>query len=223
MSPGFPLSAARAGRPFRAVIFDLGGVVLPSPFEAWATYETELGLEVGSIRSVVAASGDHGAWARHERAELDFDSFCAAFEEECTRAGAAGVSAFEVMARLAGRGEPRPEMLAAIATVRSAGLRTAALTNNWVAPPGEDGRVDRLAPLFDVVIESSVEGLRKPDPRIYLLACQRLDVEPHACVFLDDLGVNLKPARTLGMTTIKVVDPGAALAELGEILELALP
>ena len=207
---------------YEAVIFDLGGVVLPSPFEAWAEYERELGLAVGFIRGVVAEAGDHGAWARHERGELDFEEFLEAFESECAAAGGTAISALEVMARLLARPEPRPEMLDAIRAIRDVGLRTAALTNNWAAPTDEERRVDVVAPLFDVVVESSVEGLRKPDPRIYLLTCDRLGVAPEAAVFLDDLGINLKPARALGMTTIKVEDPEQALAELGAILGLPL-
>lgn len=218
---------------YEGVIFDVGGVVLPSPFEAWAAYERELALPVGFIRTVVAESGEQGAWARHERGELGFEAFLDAFGAECAAAGGPEVSAREVIARLTSRPEPRPEMLRAIGAVRAAGLRTAALTNNWVVPPGperpfgagrqgQDGRADLLAPLFDVVVESSVEGLRKPDPRIYLLTCARLGVAPERTVFLDDLGVNLKPARELGMTTIKVVEPRAALAELEAVLGLAL-
>lgn len=205
-----------------AVIFDLGGVVLPSPFEAWAEYERELGLDVGFIRHVVAAEGDDGAWARHERGELSFDEFCEAFEAQCAAAGGEAVSAAEVMARLASRPDPRPEMLDAIRIIRERGLKTAALTNNWHVEddaPDEEPRAQMLAPLFDTVVESAVEGLRKPDPRIYRLVCERIGVEPTAAVFLDDLGVNLKPAREMGMTTIKVVDPLDALAQLSEALE----
>lgn len=211
------------------MLFDLGGVVLPSPFEAWAEYEAELGLPTGFIRTVVAEAGDNGAWARHERGELTFPDFVAAFESECRNAGGTAVSATEVMARLMARPDPRPEMLGAISAVRAAGLRTGALTNNWPALPedlAEDGKAARrsegLFGLFDAVIESSVEGVRKPDPRIYVMACERLGVEPARTVFLDDLGMNLKPARELGMTTIKVVDAASAIAELEAVLGLRL-
>lgn len=218
---------------YRAVIFDLGGVILPSPFEAWAAYERELGLEVGFIRGVVAASGDHGAWARHERGELGFAEFLNAFERECADAGGESISAAEVMTRLTAMPEPRPEMIAAVEAIRDAGLKTGAITNNWLAPSGEKGGADEGDPpparaasaldeLFDVIVESAVEGLRKPDPRIYELACSRLDVAPTAAVFLDDLGVNLKPARRMGMETIKVVDPHDALGELEGLLGLSL-
>jgi putative hydrolase of the HAD superfamily len=207
---------------FEAVIFDLGGVVLPSPFEAWAEYEDELGVDVGFIRGVVARSGDEGAWARHERGEIGFNDFVRDFEAECSAGGSDDVSGAEVMARLVARPDPRPEMLAAIRAVRDVGLRTGALTNNWAAPEPGARSVDLLADLFDVVVESSVEGLRKPDPRIYTLTCDRLGVVPDRTVFLDDLGVNLKPARTLGMHTIKVVDPVEALRELGAVLGVPL-
>lgn len=212
---------------YDAVVFDLGGVVLPSPFAAWAEYERELGLPVGFIRGVVASTGDGGAWARHERGELSFAEFCTEFEAECAAEGGAPVSAREVMARLASQPEPRPEVLHAIRRIRAHGLKTAALTNNWSPldvepPPGQASDVRGLRALFDVVVESSVEGVRKPDPRIYLLVCERLGVAPGATVFLDDLGVNLKPARDLGMTTIKVDDPEEALAELESVLDLAL-
>jgi putative hydrolase of the HAD superfamily len=213
---------------YRAVIFDLGGVVLPSPFEAWATYEEELGLPVGFIRRVVAGAGDDGAWARHERGEVSFEAFCSAFEEECAAAGGERVSALEVMGRLAGGTGPRPEMVEAVRRIRARGLKAGALTNNWMplTQQADDGATYAefgvLRDLFDAVVESSVEGLRKPDPRVYLLVCYRLGVEPGETVFLDDLGMNLKPARELGITTIKVDDPGEALADLEAVLGFSL-
>ncbi len=211
-----------------AVIFDLGGVVLPSPFDAWAAYERELGLEVGFIRGVVARAGDDGAWARHERGEVGFEDFLAEFDDELSAAGGEQVSAAQVLARISQRPEPREEMLAALDRIRASGQRTAALTNNWaVTGEHDDGslradRVAALAPRFDVIVESAVEGLRKPDPRIYELTCSRLGVAPSRAVFLDDLGVNLKPARAMGMVTIKVTDPAEALSELGRVLDLDL-
>jgi putative hydrolase of the HAD superfamily len=115
-------------------------------------------------------------------------------------------------------------MLTAIGHIRAAGLRTAALTNNWVAENGVgmQERMPALGGLFDLIIESSIVGLRKPDPRIYELVCERLDVEPTAAIFLDDLGVNLKPARAMGMTTIKVDDARDAIAELETALGFSL-
>lgn len=224
---------------YRAVIFDLGGVVFPSPFEGFATYEREHGLPDRFIRTVVAASADHGAWARLERNEIDFRRFCTDFEAECAASGGR-VDAAELMTRIGAGFQPRPAMVGALRAIRAAGLKTAALTNNWAADTtaagggagpadtgtnGTDGsRPHALGELgvFDVVVESSIEGLRKPDPRIYELVCERLGVEPPEAVFLDDLGVNLKPARALGMTTIKVDAPDAALAELARVLDLDL-
>jgi putative hydrolase of the HAD superfamily len=208
----------------RAVIFDLGGVVFPSPFDVFAAYERAHGLPDRFIRGVVAASADHGAWAKLERSELAFDEFCVAFAAECAAAGGE-VDAVELMAEI-GRGfEARPEMLQAIRAIKAAGLKVAALTNNWApSEPQADHGPHALGRLgdFDVVVESAVEGLRKPDPRIYELVCGRLGITPDEAVFLDDLGVNLKPARALGMTTIKVEDPATALAELARVLGFAL-
>jgi putative hydrolase of the HAD superfamily len=209
---------------FRAVIFDLGGVVFPSPFDVFASYEREHGLPDRFIRGVVAASADHGAWARLERSELAFDEFAVEFSAECAAAGGT-VDAADLMREI-GRGfEPRPAMMQAIEAIRAHDLKVAALTNNWEASPTADDKaphaLGRLG-AFDVVVESAVEGLRKPDPRIYELVCQRLDIAPSEAVFLDDLGVNLKPARALGMTTIKVTEPGEALADLAAVLGFAL-
>ena len=195
----------------KAALFDLGGVVFTSPFEQFAEYEREVGLPEGFIRRLNATNPDHNAWARLERNEVSHDEFCDLFEAEAMAAGGT-LDGRAVMACL--RGDFRPEVLAAIRVCRTNGLKTAAITNNWVprADRPEDLQLD--ADLFDLVIESSVVGMRKPDPRIYELACEQLGIAPHEAVFLDDLGVNLKPARALGMTTIKVVDPHDALREL---------
>jgi putative hydrolase of the HAD superfamily len=205
---------------FRAVIFDLGGVVFPSPFDVFDAYEREHGLPHRFIRTVVAESADHGAWARFERSEIPFDEFCTAFGAECAAAGGA-VDTSALMRGITSDFAPRPEMTTAIGRLRAAGLRVGALTNNWSRADTE-GTVAHDVLGFDVVVESAKEGIRKPDPAIYELVCARLEVEPPACVFLDDLGVNLKPARAMGMTTIKVVDPLAALTELSGHLELDL-
>ncbi len=200
---------------WRAVIFDLGGVVVGSPLHAIANYERELGIPAGAINRLVVANGASGAWSRLERGELGLDEFFPRFDAECRDAGHS-ISARAMMERIARAAQPRPQMLAAIRQLRDRGLRTSALTNNWRGDGG--GEPDWLGPLFDVVVESAVEGLRKPDPRIYALALERLEVAAHEAVFLDDIGRNLKPARALGMHTIKVDDPDAALRELGDVL-----
>jgi putative hydrolase of the HAD superfamily len=207
----------------RAVLWDFGGVILTSPFEAFAAYERELGLPRGFIRSVNATDPHSNAWARLERAELAPDAFVTAFEEEARRLGGE-LSGRRVLDLLAG--SVRPEMVAALRGVRAAGLRTACLTNNvagWEDDGGDDRQdVVEVMRLFDVVVESSKAGIRKPEPRFYELACERLGVEPAECVFLDDLGVNLKPAREMGMRTIKVDEPRRAITELGAVLGLVL-
>ena len=110
-------------------------------------------------------------------------------------------------------------MLEAIRRIRAHGLAAAALTNNWIT---EDEGTGALRPHFDVFVESAALGLRKPDPRIFQHACDQLQVAPAAAVFLDDIGANLKAARALGMTTIKVLNPAAALAELEGLLGFTL-
>jgi putative hydrolase of the HAD superfamily len=208
-----------------AVVFDIGGVVQDSPLHVIARYEQELGLMANAINRVVVAMGERGAWARLERGELTIETFYAPFEADCRAQGIA-VDARHLMAKIAEAGVPRPRMLEAIRRIRADGRRVAALTNNWVTDAPGPGSLDngtarsRLDPHFDV--ESAVVGLRKPDPRIYALVCERLAVAPARVAFLDDIGRNLKPARELGMATIKVDDPGQALRELGALLELDL-
>ena len=149
------------------------------------------------------------------------EEFFDAFEHDCAEAGHS-ISARTMMERIAETSMPRPAMLTAIGRIRERGLRTAALTNNWKPESESKSATLGLAPLFDVFVESSVEGLRKPDPRIYELVCDRLGVPPSAAVFLDDIGSNLKTARQLGMTTIKVEAPEPALAELSDLLGFPL-
>lgn len=203
---------------YRAVLFDLGGVVVGSPLHAIAAYEEELGIPAGSVNRVVIGTGPDGAWSRLERGELTLEPFYEAFDRECAAAGAA-LSARTLMERVASATAPRPAMLEAIQRIRERGLIAAAITNNWVA---EERDARSLADLFDLVVESAVEGVRKPDPRIFVTACERLGIVPSEAVFLDDIGSNLKTARRLGMTTIKVAEPNAALAELEAILGFPL-
>ena len=203
---------------YRAVIFDLGGVVFPSPFEAFDAYEHGNNLAKGSMRALIRRSSEEGAWAALERGELDMDEFAVALEAEADSAGFT-LDARNLMGLIGSSLGPRPQMIRAIERIREHGLRTAALTNNWT---DDDERSTPHAlhemMAFDVIVESAREGLRKPDPRIYSLTLARLDVLASEAVFLDDLGINLKPARAMGMTTIKVADPDDALAELAHVL-----
>ena len=204
--------------PFQAVIFDLGGVVLGSPLHAIAHYEKELGIAAGSVNRVVGSTGEAGAWSKLERGLFNLEQFFPAFEKDCAAAGFT-ISASTMFERMGAESAPRPMMMRATERLREEGLRTAALTNNWAT--GDPGP-NPLRPFFDEFVESAIEGLQKPDPRIYDLVLGRLNVPADAAVFLDDIGRNLKTAREMGMTTIKVDDPAVALAALEEHLGFPL-
>lgn len=194
-----------------AVLFDFGGVVTNSPFEAFARYEAEQGLPHGLIRRINSTNPDTNAWAKLERNEVDRDGFTALFEAE-GRALGYEVSAAAVLGCLDGR--LRPQMVAAIEILAAGPHKLGLLTNNLVDRDSPISGMDTVLDWFDAVVESSKIGVRKPEPRFYEIACELLAVEATACVFLDDLGINLKPAAAMGMSTIKVVDPDVALAEL---------
>ena len=210
----------------KAAFFDFGGVILSSPFEAFNRFEERNGLPRDFIRSINSTNPNTNAWACFERSEVAFEEFCDLFEAECRAAGHE-VAARELMPMLAG--EIRPAM---VETVRrcSARLVTACLTNNWVSfadlpnpahASGRDGHDDMLS-LFHHIVESSKVGVRKPDPRFYEIACEWAGVTPNEVVFFDDLGVNLKPAAAMGMTTIKVTDPTAAIERLEQVVGFSL-
>src|SRR5436305_944284 len=198
-----------------AVIWDFGGVLTTSPFEAFARFETERGLPADIIRRTNASNHWENAWAKFERAEVDLESFDQLFAAESLALGAE-VRGKDVLPLLSG--DLRPEMVEALKRVK-ARFKTGCITNNLPANAigSVSGRLLYIAEvmaLFDHVIESAKIGLRKPDPRIYRMMADALGVDPSACVYLDDLGINLKPAREMGMATIKVVDPAQAIAEL---------
>jgi putative hydrolase of the HAD superfamily len=207
----------------RAAFFDFGGVILSSPFEAFNRFEDDHGLPHDFVRGINATNPDTNAWAHFERNDVPFDEFCELFEAECRAAGHE-VSARALMPAL--MGSLRPAMVQAVRRCREQ-LVTALLTNNWVShgerPPErlQEGH-DEVLGLFHHIVESSKVGVRKPDLRFYELACELAEVEPSEVVFLDDLGVNLKPARAMGMTTIKVTDPTIALAELEQVVGFPL-
>ncbi len=199
-----------------AVLFDFGGVILSSPFEAFAAYEKEIGLPANTIRKINATDPDSNAWAQFERREVSTEDFVLLFEEEALALGYE-LDAQRILGGL--HGSLRPSMVEALSKCSSK-FKTAMLTNN-ITPMGEqdlDEDVQKVVEIFDLLIESSIEGCRKPEEKFYEVACERLNVKPENCVFLDDLGINLKPARAMGMTTIKVIDPEDAIKELYEIL-----
>jgi putative hydrolase of the HAD superfamily len=198
-----------------AVIWDFGGVLTTSPFEAFARFETERGLPADIIRRTNAANHLENAWAKFERAEISLEMFDELFAVE-SRAFGAEVRGSDVLPLL--YGDLRPEMVEALRRVKSK-FKTGCITNNLPANRigSKDGRslyVARVMELFDHVIESAKSGLRKPDPRIYRMMTDALGVDPKHCVYLDDLGVNLKPAREMGMTTIKVLSAQQAIEDL---------
>lgn len=199
--------------PVHAVLWDMGGVLTTSPFEAFARYERDRGLPEGFLRTINATNPDHNAWACLERGELDAVLFDAAFADESQAAGHR-VPGADVLSLLAG--DPRPEMLRAVAACRTRAT-TALLTNNMAPLDRDAPETAAVLALFDVVCQSSEMGSRKPEPEFYRVACERAAVDPSDAVFLDDLGVNLKPARAMGMRTIKVETPARALDELATI------
>jgi putative hydrolase of the HAD superfamily len=203
---------------FEAVLWDFGGVILSSPFEAFNRYEQANGLPSDFIRTVNATNPDSNAWALLERSEISGEEFDTLFAKESSALGHR-VDGADVLGLLSGR--VRPEMVAALDRVVEAGYRTACLTNNVT---GGDPRpeVDAVMARFHHIVESSKVGVRKPERRFYELACEALRVTPDACVFLDDLGVNLKPARAMGMTTIKVLGADQAIGELESLLGIDL-
>ncbi|QWG18839.1 HAD-IA family hydrolase [Bradyrhizobium sediminis] len=206
-----------------AVIWDFGGVLTTSPFEAFARFETERGLPADIIRRTNAHNHWENAWAKFERAEVDLETFDRLFAAESLALGAE-VRGKEVLPLLSG--DLRPEMVEALTRVK-ARFKTGCITNNLPANAigSHSGRslyVAEVMALFDHIIESAKIGLRKPDPRIYQMMVATLGVDPRRCVYLDDLGVNLKPARDMGMTTIKVANAPQAIAELEAATGLVL-
>ena len=210
----------------RAVLWDFGGVILSSPFEAFNRYEAEIGLPKDFIRSLNARNGDTNAWAKMERSEVSLEGFVELFEEEARQQGHK-LDGWRILQSLSG--DIRPQMVEALRRCKQA-FRVACITNNMKhgEGPGMARSADKaqavaeIMMLFEHVVESSKLGLRKPDPRIYQHACDLLGVQPEDCVYLDDLGINLKPARALGMRTIKVGDPDVAIDELQAMVGIQL-
>lgn len=206
-----------------AVIWDFGGVFTTSPFEAFARYERERGLPPDLIRRINGANHLENAWAKFERAELDLSGFDAAFAAEAAVLGH-HVPGRDVIGLLAG--DFRPEMIEALRRIKTK-FKTGCITNN--VPANQTGSAEgrslyarEVMELFDHLIESAKTGIRKPDPRIYEMMCEALGVTPQSCIYLDDLGVNLKPARAMGMHTIKVENGPQAIGELEALTHMKL-
>ena len=209
-----------------AVLWDFGGVILSSPFEAFRRYEAEAGLPKDFIRGLNARNPDTNAWAKMERSEVSLAGFVELFEAEALAHGHR-LDGWRVLQSISG--DIRPQMVEALRRCKAA-FRVACITNNMKAgegpgmarSPEKAKAVAEIMALFEHVVESSRVGLRKPDPLIYRHACDLLGVAPENCIYLDDLGINLKPARAMGMRTIKVGDPDVAIAELEAMVGMPL-
>lgn len=209
----------------RAIIFDFGGVITSSPFEAFNRLEEERGVPKDSVRRINSSNPDGNAWALFERAEIDAAQFDMLFANEAAMIDV-NLRGADVLAVLAG--DVRPEMVAALDALKQRNFTLGCITNNVPSGKGAgmamtDQKAQQVAGImarFDHVIESSKAGIRKPDPRIYQMMCAALSVDPVQCVYLDDLGINCKPAAALGMAAIKVTSGRQALKELGQILHI---
>ena len=211
----------------KAVFWDFGGVITSSPFEAFNNFEKDNNLPVDFLRQVNSTNPNNNAWAKLERSEVSLDEFDFLFEEESSNLGHT-VKGKEVIALL--QGQIRPEMVKALQKIQG-NLIQACLTNNIQSLKEEtfeegnvsvSGKHDVIMELFDFVIESSKVNLRKPDPAFYKMACEKARIEPSEAVFLDDLGINLKPAKILGMETIKVINSTDALQELQKLISIKI-
>ena len=211
----------------KAVFWDFGGVITSSPFEAFNKFEIDNNLPADFLRQVNSTNPNDNAWAKLERSEVNLEEFDLLFEEESINLGHA-VKGKEVIALL--QGQIRPDMVKALQKIRGNFIQ-ACLTNNIRSLKEEafeegnvsvSGKHDVIMDLFDFVIESSKVNLRKPDPAFYKMACEKASIEPSEAVFLDDLGINLKPAKNLGMKTIKVINSTDALQELQKLISIKI-
>lgn len=212
--------------PIEAVLWDFGGVLTSSPFDAFNRYEREHGLPLDFIRTINATDPETNAWAQFESNKIDAAAFDELFNREATAAGHP-LPGSQVLALLSG--DLRPRVIEALKQCKTH-FKVGCITNNVKSGKGPGmARSDRRAAemaavmaLFDEVVESSIEGVRKPEPMIYQIACERLGIAPDRTIFLDDLGINLKPARAMGMQTIKVLSEAQAMADLSELTGLQL-
>lgn len=210
-----------------AILWDFGGVITSSPFEAFAAYEKQHNLPKDFIRGINSTNPDNNAWAQFESSQISPEAFDELFAQEAEAAGHR-VAGKDVLALLSG--SIRPRMVNVLKTCKTQ-YKIGCITNNVKsgAGPGmassseKAKQVAEVMGLFDHIVESSELGIRKPDPRIYKVACEALKVAPENCVFLDDLGINLKPAKAQGMQTIKVISEAQAIKDLEAIIGISLP
>jgi putative hydrolase of the HAD superfamily len=211
-------------RPASAILWDFGGVFTSSPFEAFNTLEERVGAPKDFIRQTNAINPDTNAWAKFESNSVSLGEFDVLFANESEARGHR-IPGKDVIAMLSGTLRPR---MVEVLKLCKQHYKVACITNNVKAGEGpgmargksKASAVAEVMAMFDLVVESSVEGVRKPNPEIYRIACDRLGVDCTEAIFLDDLGINLKPAKALGMQTIKVVSQDQAIDDLSALTGL---
>ena len=202
---------------YKAIIWDFGGVITSSPFNAFNEFEEVNGLPKDIIRTINSENPDMNAWAQFESNSITIDQFDDLFLKEAKAKGF-DIKGRDIIKLL--KGSIRENMVSFLRELK-ADFKLGCITNN-VKPSSEentDNETKVAISIFDHVIESSIVGIRKPNPEIYMMSCDALNVSPDQCIYLDDLGINLKPARELGMTTIKVIQPEDAIQEVRNLLK----
>ena len=205
---------------YKAVIWDFGGVITSSPFEAFNKFELDNNLPKDIIRTINSENPDDNAWAKFERNDVDINEFDTLFSKEADKKGFQ-ISGKQVVKLLSGDiRKPMVDFLLSLKENYKLGCITNNIQNSKDDKVNHLNQASQVMKIFDHIIESSKVGLRKPDPNIYYMSCDALGVRPEECIYLDDLGINLKPARKIGMTTIKVIDPNEAIDEVKKYLQL---
>lgn len=205
---------------YKAVIWDFGGVITSSPFDAFNKFELDNNLPKDIIRTINSENPDDNAWAKFERNDIDINEFDTLFSKEADKKGFQ-ISGKQVVKLLSGDiRKPMVDFLLSLKENYKLGCITNNIQNSKDDKVNHLNQASQVMKIFDHIIESSRVGLRKPDPKIYYMSCDALGVRPEECIYLDDLGINLKPARKIGMTTIKVIDPNEAIDEVKKYLQL---
>ncbi len=202
---------------YKAILWDFGGVITSSPFEAFNNFEEANGLPKDIIRTINSENPDMNAWAQFESNSITIDEFNDLFLKEAKAKGF-DIKGKDIIKLL--KGSIRENMVSFLRELKS-DFKLGCITNNVKSSSEEntDNETEEAMSIFDHVIESSIVGIRKPNPEIYMMSCDALNVSPNQCIYLDDLGINLKPARKLGMTTIKVIEPEDAIQEVRNLLK----
>ena len=208
---------------YSSIFWDFGGVITSSPFEAFNKFEIKNNLPENFLRKVNSTNPQSNAWALLEQSKITQMEFNELFFQESSDLGY-GVDGLEVLNLL--EGDLRLGMVEIIKTLKKKGFTQACLTNNFI--PDNDNQPDmidlnkktEIFNLFDFVFESKEIGLRKPDQAFYDYVLEKVDTSPEKIIFLDDLGINLKPAKAMGITTIKVVSESQAKVDLENLLKI---